>query len=158
MATIPKVMNGARAVLSVINPNTGAAGPVGIFSSVSYSLQYAAQPVFILGRYSAAEIDYTGAEPISVTASGWRVIGNGPHVAGGVARLQDLLQHDELTLVITDRATNAPIAKVTRVRPTGFSTTIDSRNLEQITVTFIGIVVDDESTQNSESAGATNLP
>jgi hypothetical protein len=44
------------------------------------------------------------------------------------------------------------------VRPTGYSTTISARNLEEITVTFVGIFVDDESTQNAEDPTSVDLP
>ena len=155
----PKVMNGARAKLSIIDPNTNTVQVVGIFNSVSLALQYSTQPVFILGRYSTAEIDYTGMEPVSVTASGWRVVGSGAHAAAKVPKLQDLLQHEYLQLQIIDRQTGQTVAKVTNVRPTGYSTTIDARNLEQLTVTFVGILLDDESQpQMAEAAGSTNLP
>ena len=154
----PRIMNGARAKFGFIDPATGTATICGIFSNVSYGLSFDAQPAFILGRYSAAEIDYVAAEPVRVTATGWRVIHHGPHTEAHLPRLQDLLKHEYLTLVIFDRQTNLPVATIRSVRPISYDTTIANRNLEEITITFMGLLVDDEDNSNSESVGATDLP
>ena len=50
------------------------------------------------------------------------------------------------------------MAKIHSVRPTGYSTTINARQLEEVTVTFRGLLVDDEDTTNAESPGASTLP
>jgi hypothetical protein len=154
----PKVMNGARCILGFFDPNKGQTTPVGIFNNVSYGLTYDVQPVFILGRYSAAEIEYTAQEPVTVTASGWRVIDHGAHQDGRLPSLQQLLTHEYLQLAILDRQTNKRVATIRDVRPTSFSTTISARALEELTITFMGIVMDDESTTNSETSTATQLP
>lgn len=160
----PKVMSGARAKLAIVDPNTGQAVVVGIFNNVSYGLTYDVQPAYILGRYSPAELDYTAQEPVSITCSGWRVVKQGPHVTARVPKLQDLLTADYLELTVIDRQTeandpnNARIAKFHSVRPTGYSTTITARQLEEVTVTFVGLLVDDESTTNAEHSSAANLP
>lgn len=151
----PKVMSGARAKLQIFDPNTNSAQTLGIFANVSYALAYDAQPAYILGRYSAAEIDYTAQEPVQITASGFRVVGQGAHKHASVPKLQDLLTHEYISLQIVDRQTGQAIAKITNVRPTGYSTSISARQLEEITVNFIGILVDDEDTQNEEHPTAT---
>ena len=154
----PKVMSGARAILGFYDPNKDQTLPVGIFNNVSYGLTYDAQPVYILGRYSPAEIDYTAQEPVTITASGWRVIDHGPHIEGRVPNLSQLLTHEYLQMAVLDRQTNKRIATFREVRPTSYATTISSRTLEEVTITFIGIFVDDESTENFESPGSTQLP
>lgn len=154
----PKVMSGARGKLGIYDRNTGLVTVVGIFNNVSWGLTYDAQPVFILGRYSAAEIDYTAMEPVQVTASGWRVVDHGPHVDAKVPQLQDLLRHEYLELAIVDRQTNKKIGIIHSVRPTGWSTTLSARQLQETTVTFVGLLVDDESTAMAENAGSTDLP
>lgn len=158
-----KVMNGARAKLGIYDPATGLTRTVGIFNNVSFGLTFDAQPAYILGAYAPAEIDYTSQEPVSITASGWRVIDHGPHVEAGIPRLQDLLTHEYLELAIIDRQREAGgkdgrITKFRQVRPTGYSTTISARQLEEITCTFMAIRVDDESTTNVEGPGAAFLP
>lgn len=154
----PKVVSGARATLGFVDPSNGQAKPVGIFNNVSYGLTYDAQPVYILGRYSPAEIDYTAQEPVNVTCSGWRVVDHGAHVEGKMPNLADLMNHEYLTLDVTDRQTGKSIARITGIRPTSYSTTISARNLEEVTVTFVGLLVNDESTTNAEGAGAMELP
>jgi hypothetical protein len=158
-----KVMNGARAKLGIYDPATNSTRIVGIFNNVSYGLTFDAQPAYILGAHAPAEIDYTSQEPVSITASGWRVIDHGPHVEAGIPKLQDLLLHEYLELVIMDRQREAGgkdgrITKFHKVRPTGYSTTISARQLEEVTVTFMAILVDDESTTNTEGPGAASLP
>lgn len=158
-----KTMTGARAKLYVIDPNTGRNEVVGIFNNVSYGLTYDAQPIYILGRHSPAEIVYTAQEPVRVTATGWRVVRSGAHKAAGVPNLKDLLKHEYLTLVVQDRQTEADgknpnVATIRSVRPISYDTTIANRNPSEITCTFMGLLVDDESTENSEAPGATDLP
>ncbi len=158
-----KIMTGARAKLGIYDPATGKTRIIGIFNNVSYGLTFDAQPAYILGKHAPAEIDYTSQEPVSITCSGWRVIDFGPHAEAAVPRLQDLLQHEYLELALMDRQREAGgkdgrIAKFRQVRPTGYSTTISARQLEEITVTFMAIIVDDESTTNAEGPGAASLP
>lgn len=166
----PKVMSGARAKVAIVDPQTDEATVVGIFNQCSYGLTFDQQPVYILGRYSAAEIEYTGQEVVGITCSGWRVVGNGPHNLGkdgakaGVPNLFDLLTHEYIELTVIDRQTEssdpnkARIAKFRKVRPTGYSTTISAKQLEDITISFVGILVDDENTTNTETPNAANLP
>ncbi len=156
-------MSGARAKLGVFDPSTGKTRYVGIFSNVSYGLSYQAEPVYILGKYAAAEIDYTSQDTVSITCSGWRVIEHGPHVEAALPRLQDLLTSEYIELAISDRQREAQgkdgrIAKFRQVRPVGYSTQISARGLEEITVNFVAIGVDDESTTNSEHPSAMQLP
>lgn len=154
----PKVMSGARAKLAIVDPATQQASVVGIFNNVSYGLVYDTQPAYILGRYSASEIDYTGMEPVQITCTGWRVIRHGAHKDAKVPALADLLTHEYLEMTVIDRQTDTRIAKFRNVRPTGYSTTISARQLEEVTVTFVAILVDDEDTENAETPNATSLP
>lgn len=149
----PKVMSGARAKLQIYDPVKGAV-TLGIFANVSYALAYDAQPAYILGRYSAAEIDYTAQEPVQVTASGFRVVNEGAHKHASVPDLKSLLTHEYITLQIVDRQTGQVVARISNVRPTGYSTSISARQLEEISVNFIGILVDDEDTQNAEDSSS----
>jgi hypothetical protein len=153
-----KTMTGARAQLLIVDPNTGEGRVMGIFNNVSVGLTFGAEPIFLLGRYSPDEIVYTSQEAVAVEASGWRVIGHGPHTDPKVPRLQDLLQHEYIELAIFDRQTNQRIAKIHSVRPTAWSTTITNRQPEEVRVTFMGLLIDDESVTNTETVGASSLP
>lgn len=147
----PKTMTGARAKFGIYNPNTGDTKYLGIFNNLSWGLTYDAQPIYILGRLSPAEIEYTSQEPVHITASGWRVIDHGPHVDGQVPKLQDLLSSDYITLTAMDRQTGKNIATFRKVRCLGYSTTLASRTPEDITISFVAIMVDDESAQNADT-------
>ena len=154
----PKVLNGARAVVRIAGAGANAGQAVGIFSSFSYGLTYDVQPVYVLGRYSAAELGYTGMEPVRCTAAGWRVVNNGPHASAKMPKLQDLLQHEYIQIDVLDRQTGLVIAKIKDVRPETYASTIASRQLTEVTHTFVGLLVDDETASNNENPGANDLP
>lgn len=157
----PKVMHGARALFQILDPNTGQPQTVGIFDQASYSLTFEVQPAFILGRFSAAELGYTAQDPVPITCNGWRVINHGPHQDGHVPHLQDLLLHEYITMQIVDRQTGNPFAVFNSVRPTGYTTSLQARQLESMTLSFLGLLVDDESGDNTESVTpvpAADLP
>lgn len=157
-----KVLHGARAVLWVGNT------PAGIFNSTQYGVQYDVQPAFILGRFSAAELVYTGMEVIGLTMSGFRVTDHGPFAVidketGSrlVPRLQDLLTYDDIAVSLHDRLEedpNKPIMIVTMCKPVGFNSTMAARALSDLTVTMQGLHLEDEEGSNDELAGSSDLP
>jgi hypothetical protein len=153
MGVKAKTMHGSRAQL-YINGQI-----VGVFNNVSYGVNYDANPIFVLGRFSAAEIALTGMEPIGVTATGFRVVDNGPYVVASVPRLQDLLNHEDISLSIWDRQTNKMIMTVVGVRPTGYSSSIAAKAVSDLTVNFMGLSMSDENDPNGqdESPGATTF-
>jgi hypothetical protein len=146
-----KILHGARAILWVGDQQAG------IFNSVSYSMNLDVAPAFILGRYSAAELNYVGAEPVSASCSGFRVLKNGPLTM--VPTLNELLKYTDITLTISDRATGATVLRISDCKPTGFSSQVSSRSLQDITVNFQGLSYSDEGNEdNVEGEGATFLP
>ncbi len=158
-----KIVTGARMKFGVYSPETGQTKIIGIFNNVSYGLTFDAAPAYILGRYSPAEIDYTSQEPVSITASGWRVIDHGPHADVGMPGLQDLLNADYITLALIDRQAEAAggdarVAKFEQVRVTGYNTSVSARSQQEITVSFMAVLCSDESKTNSEHPTAANLP
>ena len=157
----PKVFHGARALFQILDPNTGIPQTVGIFDNCSYNMTYDVQAAFILGRFSAAELGYTAQEPVNITCSGWRVVNAGPYQAAAVPHLQDLLLHEYITMQVVDRQTGNPIATFHSVRPQGWNTSIAAKQLETISINFMGLLVDDESGDNAESntpVPAADLP
>jgi hypothetical protein len=153
MAT-SKIMHGARAVVSLRGTK------IGIFTNVSYGMQYDIQPAFILGRFSPAELAYTAAEPINISATGWRVLDNGPFSASGgsMPLLQDLLTAEDMTFAIYDRQEDKAIMTVVGCRHQGFSTSIAPRALEEMTLNFMGLRLSDETATNAESDTSMDLP
>lgn len=154
----PKVMHGARAKVSIFDPSTGLAKIVGIWNQFSYNVTYDVQPSFILGRFSAAELTTTGVEPVAITAQGWRVVDHGPFVEGRLTNLKDLLFQEYLLLTVHDRQTGKAVATIRGCLPTGTSSTASAKQLQESTNTYLGLLMDDESTQNNEAADATDLP
>jgi hypothetical protein len=154
--TRAKALTGARCKLYI---NGQLAG---VFTSVTYGVSYGMSPVYVLGRYGPAELCPTDQDVVTVTTSGFRVIGNGPHKIGNVPMLQDLLNHEDISLQIIDRQTeandpaNSNIMTVTGVRPTGYDTTTSSRGLQDLTVRFIGLAIHDES-GNQADTGAVDF-
>ena len=143
---VANTMHGARAILKIDGKK------VGIFNSASWGMQIDMQPIFILGRFSPAEIVPTGQEAVSVTATGFRIYGRSPHVVAGLSTLQDLLTDPGLTsLTIEDRQNGANIMLVEGVRVAGYSTSVNARGVQEITVNFIGTKVSDESVTNTEA-------
>jgi hypothetical protein len=151
MGTKSLTMHGSRAIVQ-INGKT-----IGIFGNCSYGVRYDANPVFILGRFNPAEIALTGQEAIEVQCSGFRIIDNGPYKIASVPMLQDLLNHEDITLQIVDRQTQKVVMAVEGVRPTGYSTEVSSRQLQSLQVSFMGISIADES-GDQEDIGAVNYP
>jgi hypothetical protein len=171
----PKVFTGARAIVSISDANIGspnganvpsgvlATTVCGTFDNLSYAVVLGAQPAYILGAFAPVEIGYTHTEPVSISASGWRVIGNGPHVQGHVPTLQELLLHEYITMTVVDRQTGNTIATLVSVRPTGYNTAIVARQLETMNLNFLGLlpVEDETATVQAETptpVGAATLP
>lgn len=151
MAISPHV-SGARAKVS-LNGVT-----VGIWTSIDYSVLYDVVPSFILGRYSPAAITTTGVEPVSITCSGWQIVDHSMFVNGDVTPLQDLLQQDDITLTVTDRATGANLATIIGCKPTGVSQSVSSKSLATGSNTYLGMLYSDSVFQNAEDATASTLP
>lgn len=151
MGATQRILHGGRAQLIVDGKVRG------VFTSVSWGLQYDAVPSYILGRMSPAEITYVGQEAVSVNATGFRVVDNGAFVAGAMPKLQDLLVHEDISLAIFDRQTNKQILTVTGVRPVGYSSGTSARGVSDFSVSFLGMLHSDESGEANEAAGATTL-
>jgi hypothetical protein len=152
MGVKAKTVTGARAKLYI---NRRLAG---IFTSVSYEVNYGVTPIYILGRYNAAELVYTDMDVITMSVSGFRVLGNGPFNIGSVPQLQDLLQHEDIDVQLIDRQETDPtknlIATILNVRPLGFSSASSSRGVQDLNVRLQGTVFGDEA-GTQDDVGAT---
>ena len=152
-------MSGARALVQWLGSDASGSPTTliaGMFTNVSYHVVYGTQAVFILGRMQAAEIEYTHMEPVSIQMSGWRAWKHGPYADGNIPKLKDLLSTGYCSLIIYDRvgtytdAGSLPLAKITKVRPSGYSTTITSRQLSELGVTAVGLLAEDETSTGDE--------
>ncbi len=157
------VFSGARAKVRIMDRNTGKPRVVGIFSTISWSLRYTVEPIYTLGNFGPVALQYTSMEPVSIQASGWRFIGHGAHVEANIPRLQDLLDHQYIEMDVVDRQAEATgqgvrMARFRSVKPVGYSTTVNARGLEEVSVEFTALRVDDESVENAEHPTAAQLP
>jgi hypothetical protein len=154
-----KTFHGARAILKI---NGTVAG---IFNNVSYGLRYTQETVYTLGNHAPKEIVLTSQEPVSVSASGFRVINAGPHKEYGadakklVPTLSDLLGDVEIELTIVDRQNaDQVLMHVGRATPVGFSSGMTARSLTEMSVDFVGITMETDGLAMSEAPGAPSYP
>lgn len=148
---VPKVFHGARAQVF----HKGKL--VGLLHNISWNQIYDTQDAYVLGRLSVAEIGYTAMEPVTGTLSGWRVVGNGPHIIG-LPQLKDLLTSDYTELTVIDRVTNKRVGSITGVRLTGQSGGAAARQFSETSIPYKGMMMGDESVTNVEPAGSSDLP
>jgi hypothetical protein len=140
-----KIMTGARALLQIGKTGTDPKfQTVGIFSDVSYGITYGTAPAYVLGRYEAVEISYTDQGTVGIDATGWRVVGNGAHVAAQLPYLQQLLNAPYIQIQLVDRQTGVVICHVKDVRAVSYSTGQSARGQSTVRVSFIGRVISDE--------------
>jgi hypothetical protein len=152
-----KVLSGARAKLGFYDGNQ--VNYVGIFSDCSYGVTYDCQPAFILGRYSAAELDYTAMEVVHITANGFRIVDHGWWADANFPSLSQLMSANYMTMSILDRQTLKEIARIDQVRPVAATGGFSARQLSTSTHTYMGLLISDESQpDNVEAAGAMSLP
>lgn len=152
------IMSGSRAIVQMVD-GAGKANTVGIFSSVTYGVLYGVAAAPILGRFTPGTIDYVSMEPVGGSATGWRVVNKGPHALGLVPRLQDILTSPDVIFVIVDRKSGKKVATIKQIKTTGYNTTINARQLEEITVNFQGLAFEDESSGPfQEPASAAGAP
>jgi hypothetical protein len=155
-----KVLSGARAVMGFYDGSKFS--PVGIFSDCSYGVTYDVQPAWILGRYSAASLDYTAMEIVHVTANGYRIIDHGWFRDAQFPSLSQLMEHVPMTIQLIDRQSpnlQVPMARISEVRPVGATGGFSARQLSTSTHTYVGLLVSDESQpDNTESPSAMSLP
>jgi len=146
---VAKTIHGARVRVKINGKS------VGFFNSVTWGLNNDVQPLYILGRFSPAELVVTGQEAISLTATGFRIIDLGPHVVCGLPHLQDLLQDGGLvSLSVEDRITGKNIALVEDAKTAGYNTSVNARGVEELTVNWIGSRLSDESGPDAEGDAA----
>lgn len=158
-----KVLHGARACLWM------GTTPIGIFGSCSWQIAYDVSPAWLLGRYSAGELVYTGAEVVNLSMTGFRVVGHGPFSvadkASGarmVPRLQDLMTYEDITVTIHDRAEPDPekslIMTVKNVKPSGVNSSVAARSLSEVSINAVGLNFGDEEGEHVENPSAMKLP
>ena len=153
------VMSGARAKLGFYNSDTQSVTYIGIYSSVSYNYGIDVQACYLLGRYSAASLENVSVDTVHISASGYRIVNHGPMAEGHFPRLDQLAQAGYLSMVIVDRQSDTIVANITQVKPVNYSGGFTMRTLASIDMTYMGILVSDETAKdNDEAPSAMRLP
>jgi hypothetical protein len=147
-----QVLTGARAKVYVNNQL------VGIYETCTYNMNIGTEPIHLLGRYSAAEITPTSYEAVTISCSGFRIVGQGPHVLPAVPKLQDLLTLEAVTLAVVDRQSGDTILTAIGCVPNGYNGNHNARATSRITINYTGLRLSDESGDQDEGTGAVNLP
>lgn len=157
MAT-SRVIHGARVKVGIMDPASGQVNVVGIFNNFSVTVNLDTAPSFILGRLGAADITTTGVEIASMNASGWRVLDHGAYADAGFTDVKDLLTQEYLTFIAVDRVSGKRLCTINNVLPTGMTIGYSARQLSELSCSFVGIMVSDESGIQSEAGDAADLP
>lgn len=147
-----KVFTGPRAVVSVDNQ------VVGLFENCTYGANVGVEPIHLLGKFGPDEITPTSYEAIQVNCSGFRVINQGVHILPKFPKLQDLLNLGTITISIRDRQTGSLIMTVIGCVPTSYNSGVQARSTSRISVSYTGLKLVDESGDQAEGNGATQLP
>ncbi len=129
---------GARVVFRVNGQKVAFA------NAINYTVAHAHQPVDVLDQLAPAEYAETGYT-VNFTATLFRVAGQSPLSVGLRPKLQDILTQPELTAELIDRVTGQTLFLIERVKCTQEDFNVDARALAQLTLSFVGIKMSDES-------------
>ena len=153
--TQAQILTGARAKV-LINGNL-----VGLFSNCGWSIRQDKVPVFILGRYSPAEITPTTQEAVTLDLTGYRVVNAGPYKVADATLLKNLLTEEDFSVAVLDRQTGETIFNASGCRVTGWSSGVASRGISDLRISIIGMIGEDEygiaQGGDAESPDAANL-
>jgi len=148
---LSKVLTGARAKIYVNNKL------VGIYETCTYNMNIGTEPIHLLGRYGPDEITPTSYEAVTISCSGFRVVGQGPHILPAVPKLQDLLTLESVTIAIVDRQSSETILTAIGCVPNSYNGNHNARATSRVTINYTGLRISDESGDQSEG-GAVSLP
>lgn len=146
-----KVLTGARAKVYVNNKLCG------IYETATYNANIGTEPIHLLGRYGPDEITPTSYEAVTVSCSGFRVVGQGPHVLPAVPKIQDLLTLEAVTIAVVDRQSGKTILTAIGCVPNGFNGNHNARATSRITINYTGLRLMDEAGDQDEG-NAVSLP
>lgn len=178
--SIARSMNGSRCIL-VLDGKT-----VGVAQSVGLSIGYQVDPIFTIGRYETAELVPNSQQPVTITMRMVRIIGasTGPLGNLRMPTLDDvsplgLLNNTDFTVLLIDRqnggaaiptatvgtgtsaataATPAAFAQIQKCRTTGWTFDSTASQTSEMTLTFTGIFIGDESVNVNDNKDASEAP
>lgn len=155
-------MTGARAILRANNQIVAFA------TNVGYRIIIPHGAVNVMGRYSAARHEPLGYD-VTVNCGVMRFTGPGSPGTGNsadapgdeiMARVNDIISLEELSIEIIDRATDQKVLLVSRARMTERSGNMSARDMLAENWTFVGVIAEsgDSPNQQESSAPGTTLP
>ena len=147
-----KILTGARVKIYVQNQL------VGVFETCSYSMSYGTEAIHLLGSYAAQEILINSSEAIQITCGAFRLVGQGPHVLPAVPKLSDLLSFESVTLAVVDRQSGETILTAIGCVPNSYSGNHNARASSRVSITYMGLVITDESSQGDAESNNVTLP
>lgn len=133
---------------------------VGLFNSATWSIRQTKEPLFVLGRYSPAEITPTAQEAVTIDLVGYRIVNAGPYQVAGATKLINLLTEEDFTVTVLDRQTGEAIFTAQGCRVQGWSSGTVQRGVSDIRLSVIGLIGWDESSNpngDNESSNASSL-
>lgn len=131
---------------------------VGTFESCTVSNTTGTEAIHLLGRYTPDEIVITSREAVTVTCSGFRVIGFGKTTLPAVPKVQDLLNFQPFTITVIDRQTGEIVEAILGCVPTSDNVNYNAKATSRVNITYMGIRASDEAGDQDESPGAVILP
>lgn len=161
-SVISKSYNGARAIISVDGKTIGTA------QNCSFSLNWATDPVFTLGRYEAQELVHNQQTPVTMTLRSVRFFGVSPMTNMRVPQSESadgygLLNGTEFSVQLIDRqntgsANKGTIYQVDRCKTTGFTFDNTSGGTAELTINVMGIYQSDETVTNNAGSDTSAAP
>lgn len=148
-----KTLTGARAKIMIGDK------VVGLINNCNWSMRQGKEPVFILGRFSPAEIVPTTQEAVSLDMTGLRLVDAGPYAVANATLLKNLLEEEDFVVTVIDRQTNKAIFRARGCRLTGWSSGVGARGISDVRMSVIGMVGEDEfgiATGGDDEAASAN--
>lgn len=116
---------------------------VAFANSVSYDIAYSVVPITVLDQPDVVEHVETGYD-VSFSATKFRVADQSLTQLGIQPKLSEILTRAELTAEIYDRITGKSLLKLTGVKLTGTSGSVNARDVFNETLTFVARKAIDE--------------
>jgi hypothetical protein len=147
-----KIFHGAKAIVQIDNKI------VGIFTSCTYSINYAMHVAHVLGRHSPAAMTYTAQEAVNMSLTGFKVVDAGPWKLNTAPQLSELMGYAGVNLQLVDRESGRTLFRVTDFFATSISSGVNARSISDVTVSGVASVMHDETVEdNAEAPNATKL-
>jgi len=142
------VVTGGRAQL-YLPDGAGNLVLAGVYESANYTKGLSTEDIHTLGAFAPREIAITAANAITISCSGFRVVGRGTTQLGKFPRLADLLSYTGVVVKVVDRQTSKTLIVATGCVPNSENGSHNSRATSRVTINYTGIAIFDEATTDN---------